>query len=184
MNFQFLLSCFYFFLPAYFTNMIPPLMRSFGFFKFLDKPVDFGKTFKGEPLLGSHKTWRGVVCGILIGILTVLVQSSLYQFPLIQKISFLNYREINIFLFGFLLSGGAVFGDLFFAFIKRRLELTPGAPFLPFDQINYVLGTWLFLTPIFKIEIAIWLTVLILTFFLHVVFNRLGYELGLNKAKW
>jgi len=191
MNLQFLLSCFYFFLPAYFTNMIPPLMRSFGFFKCLDKPVDSGKNFRGEPFLGSHKTWRGVVGGILVGILTVSLQAWLYQFPLIKEISFFNYREINILLFGFLISGGAIFGDLFFAFIKRRLKLSPGAPFLPFDQTNYVLGAALFLTPYLLACSSpminwwgVWLTIFVLTFFLHAVFNRLGYELGLNKAKW
>ena len=180
----FILSCLYFFLPVYFTNMIPPLMRRANLFNFLDIEVDFGKKFLGQPIFGKNKCWRGVIFGIIIGILVALVQKYLYQFLVIQKISLLNYSEINIFLFGFLISSGAVFGDLLFAFIKRRLKMEPGARFVPFDQTNYVIGAAIFLTPVLKIEIMIWITLFILTFFLHLIVNRLGYCLKLHRAKW
>ena len=180
----YILSCLYFFLPAYFVNMTPPLARKANLFNFLDRDVDFGRKFLGQPILGSHKSWRGVVLGILVGFLAALMQSCLYQFPAIQKISFLDYGQINIFLFGFLISAGAIFGDLLFAFIKRRLKLRPGTRFLPWDQTNYVIGVAIFLTAIFKIEIMVWLTLFILTFLLHIIFNRLGYHLKLHCAKW
>lgn len=185
MNFLFfLLSCIYFFLPAYFTNMAPPLIKKVRIFNFLDKPVDFGKKFMGQDFLGSHKTWRGVIGGITVGILMVFLQLYLYQFSFIKKISFINYQKINILLFGFLISFGAIFGDLFFAFFKRRLKLQPGIKFLPFDQTNYVFGAFFFLQPFLKLSYSIWLTIFILTFFLHLIFNRIGYLLGLHKAKW
>ena len=184
MNFQFFLSCLYFFLPAYFTNMTPPLIGKAGIFNFLDKPIDFGKNFFGQPLLGSHKTWRGAILGIIVGILVTEFQVWLYRFPFLKEISFFDYSKINFLIFGFLISGGAVFGDLLFAFIKRRLRLKPGTRFLPFDQTNYVIGVFLFLTPFFKIDIRIWLTIFLLTFFLHIVVNRLGYYLRLYQAKW
>lgn len=180
----YILSCIYFFLPAYFVNMTPPLIKRVGIFNFLDKRVDFGKKFKGEPIFGNHKTWRGVTGGILVGILMVFGQLYFYQFSFIKKISLIDYQKINILLFGFLISSGAVFGDLFFAFIKRRLKLQPGTRFLPFDQINYVIGAFIFLQPFLKLSYSIWLTIFILTFFLHLIFNRIGYLLGLHKAKW
>ena len=182
--FQLILSCFYFFLPAYFTNMTPPLIRKAGIFNFLDKPCDFGKKLKGQPILGKNKCWRGVIFGIVIGFLVVGLQYWLYQFPFVKEISLFDYQKINILSFGFLMSTGAVFGDLFFAFIKRRLKLEPGAKFLPFDQTNYVIGAALFLTPLFKINILVWVTIFVLTFFLHIIFNRIGYLLGLHKNKW
>jgi len=184
MNLQFLLSCFYFFLPAYFTNMTPPLIRRVGLFNFLDKPVDFGRKFKGQPILGKNKSWRGVISGPIIGILAAGLQLWLYRFSFIKEISFFNYLEINILAFGFLISTGAVFGDLLFAFIKRRLKMEPGQRFIPFDQTNYVIGAALFLTPFLKINILIWITIFLLTFFLHLIFNRIGYLLGLHKNKW
>lgn len=181
---KFILSCLYFFLPAYFTNMTPPLSHRAGILKFLAKPIDGNKKFLGEPFLGSHKTWRGAILGIFVGFLFVLLQSRLYQKTFFKEISIINYNQINIFLFSFLLSGGAVFGDLLFAFVKRRLRLQPGTRFMPFDQINYAIGAYLFLSPFFKISPLVWLTILISTFFLHIIFNRLGYLLGLHKAEW
>ncbi len=182
----YILSCLYFFLPAYFANMTPPLARKANLFNFLDWDVDFGRKFLGQPIFGSHKSWRGAILGILIGLLVALIQGYLYQFPAIQRISFLDYGQINIFLFGFLISAGAIFGDLTFAFIKRRLRMKPGARFIPFDQTNYVIGSAVFLTAILKIEIIVWvwLTLFILTFLLHIIFNRLGYHLKLHCAKW
>jgi len=164
--------------------MTPPLARRINFFNFLDRDVDFGKKFLGQPIFGSHKSWRGVILGILVGFLTVLAQGYLFQFPVAQRISFLDYGQINIFLFGFLISAGAVFGDLLSAFIKRRLKMKPGARFIPFDQTNYVIGSAIFLTAFFKIDIIIWTTIFLLTFLLHVIFNRLGYHLKINSAKW
>jgi CDP-2,3-bis-(O-geranylgeranyl)-sn-glycerol synthase len=184
MSWQFLLACFYFFLPAYFTNMTPPLIRRVGLFDFLDEPVDFGRKFKGEAILGKNKSWRGVIFGPIVGILVAGGQSWLYQFSFIKEISFFDYQKINIFLFGFLISTGAVFGDLLFAFIKRRLKMKPSQRFIPFDQTNYVIGAALFLAPFLKINILTWITIFILTLFLHLISNRMGYLLGLHKNKW
>ena len=180
----YILSCFYFFLPAYFANMIPPLMRKANLFNFLDIEVDFGKKFLGEPIFGKHKCWRGVIFGIIVGILVAGFQLWLYHFPSVREISLFNYQKVNIFAFGFLISAGAVFGDLIFAFLKRRLGLPPGARFIPWDQTNYVIGAALFLTPYLKIDILSWITLFILTFLLHIIFNRLGYYLKLHQAKW
>jgi len=183
----YILSSLYFFLPAYFVNMAPPLARRAAVFNFLYKPVDFGKKFFGQPLLGSHKTWLGVIFGILAGILITLFQLWLYQFSFVKKISFFDYQKVNILVFGFLISAGAVFGDLLFAFIKRRLKIAPGAKFIPFDQTNYVIGAAIFLTPYLKneiIDISVWITIFILTFFLHIISNRLGYLLKVHQAKW
>jgi len=184
---KFILSCFYFFLPAYLTNMTPSLSAQLGFLKSLAKPLDFNKTFKGAPLLGSHKTWRGVILGPTMGIFMVFLQKYLFsKFALIREISFFDYQKENLFLFALLITFGAVFGDLFFAFIKRRLNLEPGARFLPFDQINYVIGAAIFLTLFLETNIAVevWITILILTFLLHVTATQLGFLLGLSRSKW
>ena len=181
---KFILSCLYLFLPAYFTNMASSLIKKHKFLNFLDKPIDSGKKFCGQPIFGSHKSWRGAIFGIVIGFLVAFSQKFLYQFPTIQKISFLDYQKINIYLFGFLICFGAIFGDLLFAFIKRRLKLEPGARFFPFDQTNYVIGAAIVLSPFFKIKIEVWITIFILTFFLHIIINRLGYLLNLHKSRW
>ena len=184
MAWQFILSSLYFFLPAYFCNMTPPLSKRAGILRFLDKPIDSGKYLFGQPLLGSHKTWRGAVLGIAVGMATAAIQLWLYQFPFFKGLSPIDYKGIDILSFGFLISAGAVFGDLFFAAIKRRLKLKPGSPFLPWDQTNYVIGAFIFLEPFLRVSILAWLTIFISTFFLHIIVNRAGYYLGLHKAKW
>jgi len=180
----YILSCFYFFLPAYFTNMTPPLIRKAGIFNFLDKEVDFDRKFRGQPIFGKNKCWRGVIFGIIVGMLVAGFQLWLYQFSFVREISLFDYQKVNILFFGFLISAGAVFGDLLFAFIKRRLRLEPGARFVPFDQTNYVIGSAIFLTPFFEIDIMVWTTLFILTFLLHLIINRLGYCLKLHQARW
>jgi len=183
-GFKLILSCFYFFLPAYLNNMTPPFAKKAGVLKSLDKPVDFNMSFGGERILGSHKTWRGVLTGLMIGFLTLYLQVWLYRFPLVQELAFFDYQRINFLRFGFLLCGGAIFGDLLFAFFKRRLKLKPGAKFIPFDQINHVIGAAIFMTPFYKIDTLIWLTLLPLSFVLHLAANQIGFYLKLNKTGW
>ena len=180
----YILSCLYFYLPAYFANMAPPVFKKLGILNSLYVPIDFGKTFRGKAILGSHKTWRGLILGTLTGMSVVWLQFFLYKFPFFQKISFLDYNKINILFFGFLISFGAVFGDVFFSFFKRRLNIKPGRRWLPFDQIDYLIGSFLFLTPFFDIFPAIWIVLLFLTFFLHIIVNRIGYRLKISESKW
>ena len=185
--YKFIFSCFYFFLPAYFANMTPSLSATLGAFKFLGKPIDANREFQGKPILGNHKTWRGPILGSLIGMLVAFFQKWLFNnCPFAQSISIINYQEINIWLFSLLMVFGAIFRDLFFASIKRRLNLKPGAKFVPFDQINYVLGAILFLNVFSDIQIgySIWLTLLILTFVLHVAATQIGFRMGLSKSQW
>jgi len=164
--------------------MSAPIARKLGIFKSLEKPVDFNKKIFGQPILGPHKTWRGIIFGTIIGMIIALFQSFLCRLSFFQKISILDYQKINIFYFGFLISFGAIFGDLFFALIKRRLKMEPGTKFLPFDQTNYVISNTLILTPIFKIDISVWVTLFFLTFLLHIIVNYLGYLLGISRSKW
>jgi CDP-2,3-bis-(O-geranylgeranyl)-sn-glycerol synthase len=181
---KFVLSCLYFFLPAYLANMAPPLAKKISFLDFLGKPVDFNKKFLGKPIFGDHKTWRGIISSFFVGMATVFLQKFLFQFPFFREFSLLDYERINIWMFGFLISFGQIFGDIFFSFIKRRLNLEPGAPFLPFDQINYVLGAFLFVEPFFKLGLKVWLFLLASTFFLHIIINRIGFWFDIHSAKW
>lgn len=183
---DFILSRIYFFLPAYFANMSPPLAANIKFLKKFDQPIDQGKKINNLPILGSHKTWRGVGAELITGTLTVYIQSYLYNFSFFREISLIDYQSKNILFFGLLISSGAILGDLCSASIKRRLDLQPGAKFIPWDQINYVIGNAVLLSffPEFNLGLFSWLMIAFITFFLHIIFNRLGYYLGLHNAKW
>ncbi len=186
MNFLYILSCIYFFIPAYIANATPPLANTFNILNCLNKPIDGGLEIKGVPVLGNHKTWRGLVCEIIT--CTLLTQlliyiNDYYNLSIYNNIG-LDIHLINSWLLGLLLSIGIVFGDIFFAFVKRRLKLRPGTAFIPFDQTNYVIGAFIFLQPILSLPLKFWLTLFLLTLFIHIVCNRVGYNLGLHKAKW
>jgi len=182
----YILACIYFFFPAGIANAFPPLANTFNILNGLNKPIDGGHQINGMPVLGSHKTWRGLVSEIII--CTLLTQlmflaHTYYNLHLYQAIGF-DYLAVNSWLFGFLLSIGITFGDLFFAFLKRRLRLRPGVAFVPFDQTNYVIGAFIFTQPLIHLPLKFWGVLFLLTFLLHILCNRLGYNLGLHKAKW
>jgi len=183
----YLLSCVYFFGPAYIANAAPPLVAKFNILNFLAKPIDNNKTLNNKPILGDHKTWRGVVSELIICTFLMPVLVWLHDFLGLDHYSTIGLGPISqqkaIFI-GFLLAIGIIFGDLFFAFIKRRLDLKPGAKFAPFDQINYVIGAFIFVQPFLRLELKFWFWLIILTFFIHVLFNRVGYNMGLHNAKW
>jgi len=184
----FVISCLYFFLPAYFANMTPPLARNAGVFKCLAFPVDFGKTWRGKRIFGDHKTWRGVASALIVGMGAALLQWWLYQFSWAMELSLLDYKSVNLWFFSLLFAGGAVSGDIFAAFIKRRMNLPPGSPFIPWDQTNYVIGSFIFLAAYvgryLTGDLFVWGTIFVITFFVHILFNRFGYDIGLHKAKW
>lgn len=183
-NFKFLLSCLYFFLPAYFANMAPPIAKRLKILESFAVPVDFNKKLFGKPVFGNHKTWRGIIVSLFSSLFAVFLQRLLFSLHFFRQISLLNYSQKEVFFFGFLMGFGQILGDLTFAFIKRRLNLPPGSPFFPFDQTNYVIGNFFILQPIFKLPLSFWLTLFIFTFFLHIFVNRLGYHLKIHQAKW
>jgi len=182
----YIVSCIYFFLPAYIANAAPPLANTFNILNRFNRPIDGGHTIKGIPVLGNHKTWRGLICEIIICFSLVQLIfwiNNYYNLPFLSVIG-VNSSVVPTIQLGILLSIGIVFGDLLFAFIKRRLQLRPGTAFVPFDQTNYVIGAFIFIQPMLELSLNFWIILFVLTFFVHILFNRVGYNLGLHKAKW
>ncbi|MCK9393459.1 MAG: CDP-archaeol synthase [Candidatus Paceibacterota bacterium] len=185
--FLYLVACIYFFSPAYCANAAPPLVAGNSrFFKNLAGPIDFNHKFLGAPILGNHKTWRGLLSELIVGTgyFQIFYFSHVFFNLNLYPIIGFHPSPLDALIVGFLLSVGTVFGDLLFAFIKRRLKIKPGQPFIPFDQINYCLGCFIVLQPFYHFDSLFWLIIIPLTFFVHIVFNRIGYNLGLHKAKW
>jgi len=167
----------YFFLPAYFANMAPSFATRLSILDSLAKPIDSGKQYKGFPIFGSHKTWRGIVSGLFLGTLIAYFQILLTRFDFFQKITFFDYQKENILLLGFLLSLGASLGDLVFSFFKRRRGIKAGVSWIPFDQVGFVIGAFLFTGFLFQVPLLVWLLILVFSFFLHIIVNRIGFWL-------
>ena len=118
----------YFIFPAYCANAAPVIFGG-------GPPIDAGRTFlDGRPILGPRKTFRGFFVGLAIGTLVGFLQGFLPPLNGFQ----------NNHLIGFMLSLGALVGDLTESFVKRRLGFPPGASFPVADQLDFIAGALLF----------------------------------------
>lgn len=197
-----ILTALYFFLPAFVANMLPVILGALRF--------PFGRPIS-EKWLGSHKTWRGFYAGYLGALLVLAVQShfaiavvvpgdnfssvfSLSNSPSFMASPLLNYAHLNIFLYALPFGLGAIAGDAIKSFFKRRLKRKPGAPFFPFDQLDFVIGALVSLIPFYLLDPqsflsspfqpGVLLTLLLLTPLLHLLTNLLAYALGMKKVWW
>lgn len=151
----------WFIFPAYCANGAPVLFGG-------GKPMDFGKKFlDGKPFLGSHKTFRGFMAGIVIGTLVGLVQTLLFENYLLEYGTKFQYSI----LLGFMLSLGAVTGDLVESFIKRRLNRSPGSPLPVADQIDFILGAFIFSIPVSAPSLLSTAIILLVTIPIHLLTN-------------
>jgi len=164
------LKCLWFILPAYIANATPVVISHIigG-----GTPIDRGKNFiDGKRILGDGKTIEGFIGGVLVGTL----------FGIIQALVINNY---GIIVQALLLSLGAMVGDLFGSFIKRRLGLARGAPAPLLDQLDFLLGAIAFvLLGGITIPKSYILTLIVITPLLHVGTNYLAYKAGLKKVPW
>ena len=175
-----ILSAIYFFLPAGFANMAPPVIGKF--FTLPGSPIDNGKKWKGKEIFGSHKTWRGFISAIVVGVFIFNVQIILYQFSIFKSLSVLDYSKASFWI-GFLLSFGAIFGDLIKSFFKRRLAIQSGKSWIPFDQIDYVVGALLCTAIVFIPPVSTILTILIFFPLIHPLVNTIGYHMRIRDVK-
>ncbi len=167
---------FWFILPAYVANAVPVIFGG-------GLAIDLGKKWSdGKLVFGSHKTIRGFAAGLTAGTLVSVVQTVLL--PEVVSKGFVLPFNFNI-LVGFMISLGALLGDLAHSFVKRRLGLVEGAALPVADQLDFVLGAILlsFLVaaapPLFTAVIVVLVTPPI-----HVLTNALAYLLGAKKTPW
>ena len=118
---MFILSCLYFFLPAYVANMAPVFAKKL---PFLGIPIH-------AKLFGKNKTWRGIIVAVLSGGLVFWIQKLLYNSGFVT-FSIIDYADFSL-LLGFLLGAGAILGDLVKSYYKRKAEIPPGESWAGFS---------------------------------------------------
>ena len=159
----------YYIFPAYCANGAPVIFGG-------GRPIDGGKKFTdGKPILGSHKTYRGLVAGLIIGTYVGWVQEALAPLAGLPQGSV---------ILGFALSLGALLGDLIGSFIKRRLDLKPGASLPISDQIDFVLVSLLFGLLVEPPSLTTALILIVLTGPMHLLVNAMAYLLRLKDNPW
>jgi CDP-2,3-bis-(O-geranylgeranyl)-sn-glycerol synthase len=150
--------------PAYAANGAPIL---FGGGK---TPLDFKKRINGKRIFGDHKTVKGTVSSLIVGVLVGLI-----EYP------FLHY----MLLVAIILTIGANFGDLFGSFIKRRIDFKSGKSFPILDQYGFFLFAILFALPLGHLPTLVGIVFLvILTGIAHVLTNKGANKLKLKEVPW
>ncbi len=173
----------WFFLPASLANMTPIFAAKLPFLRKLDFPLDCYATFRGKRIFGSHKTVRGFISGIIVGILTVYLQVFLYaHVPLIKTFVSIDYTSVNPLLFGLLSSLGALTGDALRSFFKRQRGIAPGKSWFPFDQLDYIIGGVVFTTCYIRLTVLQYLLLFVIWFLIHPLATFAGYWLKLKNS--
>ncbi|MFH1171685.1 MAG: CDP-archaeol synthase [bacterium] len=172
----FVLRCAWYLLPMGFANIAPVLVRHH--FSALAIPVD--RLLGNRGIFGTHKTVRGILAAVVFGIIGFWWQQLVSATPWAAPLGFFHYPDMAVW-FGVLAGFGAIIGDLFRSAVKRRVGIRPGGRFVPFDQLDYVVGGILFTLPLFQPTWSIILGTLGVGFCLHVTVSAIGYALGMKR---
>lgn len=172
----------WFFLPAGIANMAPVFAAKIPGIKNLNYPMDFNLSWRGRRILGDHKTMRGLVSGIITGIITVWIQKKLIiNSDYLSNLINIDYLKVNWLLLGMLLGGGAIIGDAAKSFFKRQTDIPSGQSWFVFDQIDYILGGIIFSIFYWPLTLLQYLSIVIIFFLLHIIVTNIGFVLGLKE---
>ena len=177
-----ILSILFLLAPAGIANTSPIWAAQLPFIRQLSTPLDFGLKFRAQRVFGDHKTIRGMVAGFVAGGIAGLGLWFLYQHSAHFGAQVdLVQGKMNIILFGALMGLSALVGDAIFSFFKRQLKIKPGKAWVPFDQIDYILGAYLLVWLVLDLSWLMYFLGLIIYTALHPAFSYLGYILRWKK---
>lgn len=168
-------------LPLGIANMAPVLVKRI---RLLEKPLDAGHLWRGQPLFGSHKTWRGLVAATIFGQVIFFILAWLGNYGAWKNFDNLLHYSALPYYTGALLGLGAILGDLVKSFFKRRFGIASGKSWIPFDQIDYLLGGLIALSCVSEVKPAAAILILLFGVILHIIVNHIGYFLGIRETKW
>lgn len=166
-------------IPAYSANFFPVLLKG-------EKPIDFGKKFiDKEYILGKGKTFEGTIGGTLFGMFigTILI----YVYPILNPyylVTFGTNMYHHNFVTIFLISFGAILGDIIGSFIKRRFGIKRGesAPLL--DQLDFLVVSLMLVSLVSEIKLSWVVFLIIITPIFHLTSNLVAFILKLKNRPW
>lgn len=178
-----ILFALWFFLPAGVANATPVLAAHIPIIKKLDHPMDFGKYFRGKRVFGPHKTWRGLITGMVAATLVLVIQQQLYIHTnwaanLADRV---DYIHIPALILGPLFGFGALMGDAIESFLKRQRNIKPGQGWFPFDQTDYIIGGAIATMPFVQLTIFQYGWMLVAWLGIHILASYIGFKLHLKE---
>lgn len=180
---QELLFALWFFLPAGLANAAPIFAANLLWLRKFNAPIDGGKTYRGQRIFGSHKTWRGLAVGIVVATLTLWAQqwALAHNSWLHDFLNQVDYATLPVLIVGPLFGIGALGGDALESFFKRQRKIAPGRGWFPFDQTDYIIGGALLTYPYVQLSLMQYVVLLLLWLLVHVVASYVGYLLHLKE---
>lgn len=157
----------YLMIPAYCANMTPPFVR---FWRGWNRPIS-------ERWLGSHKTVVGAVSGVVVAVVVAFIQSRIHWSGSVVS-------DERWPLIGLLLGVGAIGGDIVKSFVKRRRGVAPGGRWIPFDQLDFVIGALLLVAPLLDLSWRDVALVGTISFVADIAVNQMSYRLGIRETAW
>ncbi len=146
------------FLPSYVANSTPVVLGG-------GPPVDGGASWTdGKPILGTNKTIRGTITGVLAGTIIGLIQGNLIG--------------------GFAQSTGALLGDLISSFYKRRRDYAPGSSMPIIDQLDFISLAVVLSYPFQQTDLLSVAVIMVITVPIHYAVNYISWLMKLKKNPW
>jgi CDP-archaeol synthase len=181
------LSALWIFLPVLGAPLLHAPVLRWDLVPALKRPLDGGRMWRGRRILGDNKTWRGALCmtsGVVLATLA-LWQWGWWRDQLPDEIN-----GSSPVLVGLLIGLGTVGGELPNSFLKRRLDIAPGARLRTLggvalallDQGDLVLGIWVCLLPIWVMPVWLAAIAFVAIAAVHAVLNVVGYAIGARAA--
>lgn len=170
----------WFFIPAWLANTMPVFAAKI---PGPNAPMDFGKTFRDHRVLGAHKTWRGLVSGVVAATIGLALQQLLVRHVVWAQTltAQVDYRTLPTFILGPLFGVGVLGGDAIKSFFKRQIGIAPGHTWFPFDQIDYIVGALLATAPIVRLTLFEYTWLLIAGLVSQMLTVYIGYHIGLRE---
>ncbi len=180
---QMIVFALWFLLPAGLANIAPVLSAHLPFLSRFNTPIDYGRSWRGQRLLGDNKTWRGLMSGIFIATVTLWLQQIATEHTSWAQYAAgsIDYSHLPVLLLGPLFAIGALGGDAIESFFKRRRGIPSGKAWVPFDQVDYIIGTIIITLPFALLSAIQYLIILFLWFGMHIIVCYIGWRIGLKK---
>ena len=177
---ELLLQVLWFLGPAAAANTVPPLAA-----RLLPRwswPLDGGRSFRGQRILGDHKTVRGLVAGVLAATAVHGLQClAAEQWRLVADLAVQPAYHDTPWL-GAWLGFAALAGDAVKSFCKRQWQIAPGRSWIPWDQIDWIIGTLLAGYFLLRFD-GVFVVLALATGFVFTGVGRIvGYWLGINDT--
>lgn len=176
------LGAIYYALPGLIANMMPIFVKNH--FKFLERPIDMGLSFRGRRVFGDHKTLRGFIFGIFGGILVGAMQFIVKDIDFFASISIVEYTLPLALTIGASFGFAALIADSIESFFKRQIGIAPGKPFIPFDQTDFILGIIACSYFFQPLSLSMIIVLLITGPLLSALVTKIGYKLKIREEKW